>query len=135
MRRKLAGCALLTVAAMLLGAAPGGAGRPAKVRLVIGKPVLAPAHALSSKKLTVAFKVTRSDTRRAVAAAKVVPVVTVAGKAVRAAGAFRHGQALVAYTLPPNAMGKRTTVKVTVKSGGRSATRVAAGRSADTHVR
>lgn len=113
-------CAIV-VAAVL--AASGEAGRPV-TKLVIGKPVATPTHALSSKRLSVAFRVTRGA-RTAVKAAKVTATATVGGKRVKAGAAFRSGKAVVSYAIPADAMGKKTTVKVTVASGGSTASRVA----------
>ena len=120
---KLALVVLAAIGAAAVLAASGEAGRPA-AKLVIGKPVSTPTHALSSKRLSVAFRVTRGAHRVAVRAAKKVTRHgrPLGGKRVKRAPLdFRAGEACRLVRDPGRRDRRRATVKVTVASGGSTA--------------
>ncbi len=105
--------------------ASGAVRSPAAVKPVIGKPVTAPAHALPGKRFTVSFTVTRSDTRAPLTRGKMVCDPSIAGKVIRHAESFKAGKARLSFVVPANASGKVLRVKVMIKTGRQSATRVA----------
>jgi hypothetical protein len=71
------------------------------------------------------FPVTRSDTGQPLTTGTMVGTPFVAGKAIAHSSSFRAGKARVSFVIPASAKGKLLTVKVTIKTGTRSATRVA----------
>jgi Calx-beta domain len=91
---------------------------------VIGKPVTSPAKPLAGKPFTVAFKVTRSDTRTPLMQGKMVGDPSVQGVGVRHVESFRAGTARMSFIVPKDAGGKLLKVKVTIKATKTAATRV-----------
>jgi hypothetical protein len=117
--------ALLVGAAMTAAATTASSTAPTLGKPVIGKPVIVPAQPLAGKRLSVSFKVTRSDTGAALTSGKMICDPSVAGQVIRHAESFTGGTARLAFVVPANAAGKLLKVKVTIKSGSRSATKVA----------
>lgn len=115
--------ALLVGAALTAAAASGTA--PTRGKPVIGKPVAVPGQPLAGKRFTVSFKVTRSDTGAALTTGKMICDPSVAGQVLRHAESFKGGTARLSFVVPANAAGKLLKVKVTIKAGGKSATKVA----------
>lgn len=101
---------------------------PTVVKPVIGKPVATPKAAVAGKRFTVAFKVTRSDTGGPLTSGKMVCDPKVAGKVLRHAESFKAGVAKLSFVVPKTAKGKLMKVKVTIKAGKQSATKVATFR-------
>ncbi len=98
------------------------------VKPVIGQPVTVPAQPLAGKRFTVAFKVTRSDTGAALTSGEMICDPSVFGKVIRHAESFGNGTARLSFVIPAKAAGKVLKVKLTIRSGHQSATRVSTFR-------
>lgn len=114
---------LLAVAA----AAPAGTAR-SPTKPVIGKPSTVPVQPVAGKRFTIAFRVTRSDTGTPLTRGRMICDPSVAGQVLPHAESFRAGTARLAFVVPANAAGKALKVKVTIKAGRQSATKVAGFR-------
>jgi hypothetical protein len=101
---------------------------PAVVTPVIGSPVMTPLKAIAGKRMTVTFAVTRSDNGQPLTSGKMVCDPSVAGKVIRHAESFKAGTAKLSFLVPKAAKGKQLKVKVTIKAGTQSATKVVAFR-------
>jgi len=117
--------ALLVGAAMTAAATTASRTASTLGKPVIGKPVTVPAQPLAGKRFAVNFKVTRSDTGAALTSGTMICDPSVAGQVIRHAESFAGGTARLAFVVPANAAGKLLKVKVTIKSGRQSATKVA----------
>ena len=95
---------------------------------VIGQPVTVPAQPLAGKPFTVSFKVTRSDTGETLRSGRMICDPSVTGTVIRHAESFKGGTARLAFVVPADAAGKLLKVKVTIRAGGQSATKVATFR-------
>jgi hypothetical protein len=124
--RRLLGIGVLAIGVSMIATAPGGAAPPAKARPVIGPARVAPGHPLSGKRLTVTFRVTRSDTHRALTGGALTSAVTIQGNLVAHRQSIARGAARVSLLVPPDAMGKRLVVRIAVTFGGRTARTFAA---------
>jgi hypothetical protein len=97
---------------------------PLVVKPIIGKPVTTPKVATAGKRFTVKFVVTRSDTGTRMTTGKMICDPKVAGKVLRHAESFQQGIAKLSFVIPKTAKGKALKVKVTIKSGTSSTTKV-----------
>jgi basic membrane protein A and related proteins len=90
---------------------------------LIGQATIVP-RPTAGKRVTVSFRVTRTDTGEPLAAAEAIAAdPSVAGKPVKHLEQFTYGIARVTVTLPKNAKGKKLTVKLTIGGiGGSDAT-------------
>ena len=95
------------------------------VKAVIGAPTLVPKTAVAGKRLTVTFPVTRSDNGAPLTSGKMICDPSVSGKVITHAESFTGGTAKLAFTVPKTAKGKLLRVKVTIKSGDQSTTKIA----------
>ncbi len=95
---------------------------------VIGQPVTVPARPAAGKPFTVSFHVTRSDTGETLKSGTMICDPSVAGTVIRHAESFKAGTARLAFVVPTNTAGKLLKVKVTIKVGSQSATRVSTFR-------
>lgn len=107
-----------------------GGTAPAAAKPVIGKPVTVPAKPLAGKRFTVSFKVTRSDTGARLTRGRMICDPSIVGKVLRHQESFKRGVARLSFVIPADANGKVLKVKVTIKSGKRSGTKVARFRVA-----
>jgi len=98
---------------------------PAVVKPVISAPLAMPAKAVAGKRFTVTFRVTRSDNGKPLTAGTMVCDPSVAGKVIPHAESFKAGTARLSFVIPKTAKGKQLKVKVTIKAGTQSATKVA----------
>jgi hypothetical protein len=114
------GFGVLCAAGALAIAAPA---ESARVRPVIGKPVLVPAHPLSGKRFSVSFRVTRSDTHAPIADAIVTSRPKLDGHVMRHTDTFSDGRARVSLLVPAYSAGKTLRIKVIVQTPGWSAIR------------
>lgn len=101
---------------------------PTAVKPVIGPPVATPLAAVAGKSMTVTFLVRRSDNGAPMTTGTMICDPSVAGKVLRHAESFKSGKARLAFLVPKTAKGKQLKVKVTIKAGTQSATRVATYR-------
>jgi hypothetical protein len=101
---------------------------PVVVKPVIGSPAVTPVKPVAGKRFTIVFPVTRSDTGAALARGTLVCDPSVAGKVLPHAERFKAGKARLSFAVPRTAKGKSLKVKVTIKLGAQSATRVATFR-------
>lgn len=101
---------------------------PVVVKPVIGTPTATPAAAVAGKRMTVTFRVTRSDNRNPLLSGTMVCDPSVAGKVIKHAESFKAGTARLSFLVPKTAKGKLLKVKVTIKVGTKSATRIATYR-------
>jgi hypothetical protein len=98
---------------------------PAKpVRPVIAAAVATPARPAAGKRLIVTFAVTRSDTGKLFTKATMSCDPSLAGELITHAESFVNGKARLTLTVPKNAKGKLLKIKLTIKAGGQSATRI-----------
>jgi hypothetical protein len=102
----------LAVAAVSVAVPTASGTRQATVKPVIGKPVITPARAEAGKKLTVVFKVTRSDTGKALTVGRMICDPSVGGKVIPHTESFRGGFARLSLVVPAAAQGKLLTVKL-----------------------
>lgn len=107
--------------------APAPAPAPA-LKAVIGAPSVTPARPVAGKQFTVVFPVTRSDNGAALTRGTMICDPSVAGKVIRHSEQFRGGKARLTFAVPRAAKGKTLKVKVTIKVGAQSATKVASYR-------
>lgn len=95
---------------------------------VIGAPVVAPAKPLAGKQFTITFPVTRSDNGAVLTQGTMICDPSVAGKVLPHSERFKAGKARLSFAVPRAAKGKPLKVKVTIKLGTQSSTRIAAFR-------
>lgn len=105
--------------------APAPTPTPTVVKPIIAAPVTMPKVAVAGKRFTASFSVTRSDTGGPLMTGKMVCDPRVAGKLVPHAESFKAGKAKLSFVLPKTAHGKLLKVKLTIRAGTQSATRVA----------
>jgi hypothetical protein len=98
------------------------------LKAVIGAPSASPAKAVAGKRLTVAFPVRRSDNGKPLKTGTMICDPSVAGKVIPHAERFKDGTARLSFTIPASAKGKLLKVKVTIKVGKQSTTRIATFR-------
>ncbi len=85
-------------------------------RPVIGKAVAVPAKLVAGKRVTVSFRVTRSDGGKPLSGGSMVCDPSVGGKLVRHVESFRNGLARLSFVVPKAAKGKQLRVKLTIKA-------------------
>jgi hypothetical protein len=95
------------------------------VKPVIGAPTTIPAKAVAGKHFTVTFPVTRSDNGAPLTSGKMICDPSIAGKVISHAESFTGGTAKLSFTVPKTAKGKLLKVKVTIKVGNKSTTKIA----------
>ena len=100
----------------------------AALKAAIGAPKATPAKAVAGKRFTVVFPVTRSDTGAALTTGTMICDPSVAGKVLPHSELFKGGQARLAFAVPRSAKGKTLKVKVTIKLGTQSTTKIATFR-------
>ena len=106
--------------------APAPATTPAaSPKPVIGTPMTIPAKAAAGKRFSVAFPVTGSDNGAPLTRGTMICDPSVSGKVITHAESFTGGTARLSFTVPKAAKGTVLKVKVTIKSGDLSTTRVA----------
>lgn len=103
---------------------PAPAPAPA-VKPVIGAPSTTPAKVVAGKRLAVVFPVTRADTGASLTKGTMVCDPSVSGKVLPHSEQFTTGKARLSFTVPRSAKGKAVKVKVTIKLGAQSTTRIA----------
>jgi hypothetical protein len=91
---------------------------------MIGNPSTTPLNPMAGRRFAVSFWVTWSETTEAVTSGAMICNPTIAGRTLRHVESFKNGQARASLTIPRSAKGKLLKVKLTITSGGRSATRV-----------
>ena len=121
---------LALVGAALLVASASGSAHTATFKPVIAKPVTVPAQPAAGKRFAVSFKVTRSDTGRALLRGTMICDPSVAGTMIKHAESFRAGTARLTFVVPTTAAGNPLKVKLTIRAAGTSATRISTFRVA-----
>ena len=91
---------------------------------MIGAPVTTPAYPQSGKRFTVSFSVVRSDSGAPLKNGTMICEPSVAGKVIAHTESFRNGTAKLSFVVPKTAKGKALKVKLAIKTGGQSATKV-----------
>jgi hypothetical protein len=86
------------------------------LRPVISNALTVPARLTAGKRVTVSFRVTRSDTDKPLTAGKMSSEVSIAAKVLPHAQSFTNGIARASFVLPKIAKGKQLKVKVTIKA-------------------
>lgn len=120
----VAAAAAIVVAAVATTAAAGRlAWSAAPAKPVIGAPTATPAKPQAVKPFTVSFKVTSSTTHKALTSGLMASTASAGGKAIAHKQSFRRGTARVSLVVPATANGKPLRITVTIRSGGKSATR------------
>jgi hypothetical protein len=107
---------------------PAPAPKPAIVKPLIGAAVAMPRAAVAGKRMTVTFLVKRSDNGQPLTSGTMICDPSIAGKMLPHSESFRAGKARMSFLVPKTAKGKLLRVKVTIKAGTQSATRIAALR-------
>lgn len=95
-----------------------------EIRPLIGKPTLVPSRPIAGKRLTISYPVTRGSDGSPLMSGKLVCDPSVAGKLIPHSEQFRNGTARVALTVPKYAKGKLLRVKVTIKLGTTTTTKI-----------
>ncbi|HYA09058.1 MAG TPA: hypothetical protein VEG24_05670, partial [Gaiellaceae bacterium] len=95
------------------------------VKAVISAPKTLPAVPTAGKRFTVGFAVTRSDTGAPLTSGTMICDPSVSGKVISHAEQFSRGVAVLTFVIPKTAKGKILKVKVTIKLGTQSTTRIA----------
>ena len=127
--RRLLLLALACMGLTLTVAAPAAVGTArATGKPVIGKPVATPPQPAAGERFTISFRVTRSDTGARLTRGRMICDPSVAGRLIRHAESFKGGTARLSFVVPAKAAGKLLKVKVTIRTGAQSATKVAAFR-------
>jgi hypothetical protein len=111
------------LAAATVAAASAAGAKPRAVRPVIGKPQATPAVAEAGSPFAVAFRVTRSDNRKALVGGKAAWAVTAGGAAVAHTSSFRGGVARVSLRVPDQAPALR--IVLTVRLGSQTVSKTA----------
>lgn len=104
--------------------APLPAPAPAVVKPTFGVATTTPATLVAGKKVVFTLAVKRSDTGAPLTTGKMVCDPSVGGKVVSHAESFTGGTAKLVFTVPKAAKGKTLKVKVTIKLGTQSATKI-----------
>lgn len=107
---------------------PGPATPAPAVKPVIAAPLTTPAKAVAGKRFTVKFPVTRSDNGRPLTAGTMICDPSVNGRVLTHAESFGAGTAKLSFLVPKSMKGKQLKVKMTIKTTGGSASRVATFR-------
>ena len=97
---------------------------PAVVKPVFGAFGTVPARPVAGKKVVFTLAVNRSDTGAPLKTGRMICDPSVAGKVLPHAESFTNGKARLAFVVPKTAKGKQLKVKVTIKAGMQSATKV-----------
>jgi hypothetical protein len=97
---------------------------------VVSAPTIIPARPVAGKTFTVILQVTRNDTGAALTTGKMICDPSVNGKVLPHTESFKGGLAKLSFAIPKTAKGKQLAVKVTIKVGAQSTTRVATFRIA-----
>jgi hypothetical protein len=97
--------------------------KPAVVKPVFGKATITPAP-VAGKRVVFTLAVKRSDTGKPLTTGRMICDPSVKGRVIRHAESFKRGTARLAFTIPKSAKGKPLRVKVTIKVGKQSATRI-----------
>jgi hypothetical protein len=100
----------------------------APVKPLIGSPTITPGNATAGKRFTISFRVTRSDNGAALTVGRMICNPSIQGKVLPNAEQFKAGVARLSLMIPKNAKGKLLKVKVTIKLGSQSATKVSTFR-------
>lgn len=106
------------------GPGPAPLPAPAAVKPVFGTATTVPATLVAGRKVVFTLAVKRSDTGAPLTTGKMVCDPSVQGKVVTHAESFTGGTAKLVFTVPKAAKGKTLKVKVTIKVGTQSATKV-----------
>jgi hypothetical protein len=99
--------------------------KPVVVKPVIAVPIATPKVAVSGKRFTIVFPVTRSDNGQPLTSGKLTFDPSVLGKVIPHTESFAGGKARLSLVIPTTARARRLKVKVTVVTGTQSATRIA----------
>ena len=100
----------------------------AQTTSTIGAPLTTLRGAVAGKRMTVLFPVTRSDNGKPLLTGRMICDPSVAGRVISHAEGFNAGTARLSFVVPKAAKGKQLRVKVTIKLGTQSATRIATFR-------
>jgi|GEM_PF-6593466 hypothetical protein len=95
------------------------------LKAVIGTPTTTPAKPVAGKRFTVVFPVTRSDNGSTLTKGTMICDPSVASKVLPHSEQFKAGKARLSFAVPRVAKGKALKVKVTIKVGTQSTTRIA----------
>jgi hypothetical protein len=97
----------------------------AVVRPLIARPHITPVRPIAGKRFLVSFAVTRSDNHHPLTNGTMTCDPSVHGKVIAHTESFAGGTARLSFTIPKTVKGKLLTIKVTIRVGGQSATRIA----------
>lgn len=100
---------------------------PTAIAPVIAAPTTS-AKPLAGRRIIITFEVSRSDTLQALKSGKMICDPSINGKVISHVESFVNGKARLAFTVPNTAKGKLLRVKVTIRIGSLSRTRIATFR-------
>lgn len=100
----------------------------AALEAVVGAPAVKPAVATAGRPFSLTFPVTRSDNGQPLASGTMICDPSVNGKVIPHVELFAGGKAQLSFVIPKSAKGKLLKVRMTIKVGGVSTTRVVAFR-------
>jgi hypothetical protein len=95
------------------------------LKAVIGAPSASAETATAGKRFVVTFPVQRSDNGAPLTTGKMICDPSLAGKVIRHSEQFTNGKATLSFVVPTSANGKLLKVKVTIKVGTTSTTKIA----------
>lgn len=113
---------LFTVQAPAATPAPPVAPKPA-VRPVISSATLIPARPVAGSRLTVSFRVRRSDTGAPLRDGRMICDPSLDGRVITHSESFAAGIAKLSFLVPGRAKGRRIRITLTIRTGDRAATR------------
>ena len=96
------------------------------VKPAFGAATTVPTKPVAGKKLVFTLAVNRSDTGAPLTTGTMICDPSVAGKVIKHVESFAGGKARLTFVVPKTANGKLLKVKVTIKNGAQSATKVVA---------
>jgi hypothetical protein len=117
---------LVFISVTLIAAASAASGTVSALgKPVIAKPATVPAQPLAGKGFSVSFRVTRGGSGDApLMAGKMISDPSIDGRAIQHTQSFRSGTARATFVVPANAAGRLLKMKLTIRAGTQSATKV-----------
>jgi hypothetical protein len=95
------------------------------VKPVIAEPTAVPRRPVAGKRFVVVFTVARSDNHQPLTRGRMICDPSLSGRVIAHAASFANGKARLVFTVPKTAKHKVLTVRLTIKLGHESTTRVA----------
>lgn len=97
---------------------------PVIVKPLVAKPIISPRQSVAGRRMVVTFAVTRSDSGMPLTSGTMICDPSISGKVIKHAESFRNGKAQLTFIVPRTAMHKLLKIKVTIKFGNQTTTRL-----------